>query len=87
MLNVDKLMFGNKVTKTVRAWRTGPDAVPTVELARMVRGTAAAQLVRAAAVLAEVDVDDEGSFARAADAFDQAEEDFMSIHAETEVTL
>jgi hypothetical protein len=92
MLNIDRLLFGSRITKTVKEWLATPgicggNPFTPVILANEIDSLAAGELRRCAFELAKADPDDEAGFVRAVDAYDQAEAMFLDIHERTEVTL
>lgn len=92
MINIDRLLFSSRITKTVDDWlnttdRFGRNPFTPVILAAEIESAAAHELRRAAYELHRADADDEAEFSRIVDAYDQAEATFLDIHRKTEVTL
>lgn len=72
---------------TVRAWRAAHPRLTPVQLAERIDSQQARNLTRAALDLSKADPDDEAGYCAAADAFVQAESEFLAAHSDTEVTL
>lgn len=73
------------MTKTVSEWLTNRSITP-VMLTEQIASSASTELRHAAYELFRTDPDNEAEYARAADAYEEAERAFLDIHGNTPVT-
>lgn len=72
--------------RTVGYWMRLDSTITALHLAKRMDTPAACDFMRAADKLAEADPDDEAGWHAAADAYSQAEQEFLAVHRNTEVS-
>ena len=72
--------------RTVAYWMRIDPSITPLHLARRMDGPTVTDFLLAADQLAQADPDDEAGWATAADAYSQAEREFLAVHRDTKVS-
>lgn len=72
--------------RTVAYWMRIDPSITPLHLARRMDGPTVTDFLLAADKLAQADPDDEAGWNTAADAYSQAEQEFLAVHRNTEVS-
>jgi len=72
--------------RTVGYWMRIDPSITALHLARRMDGPTVTEFLLAADTLAQADPDDEAGWATAADAYSQAEREFLDVHRDTKVS-